>query len=98
MKNKRIISFLFILICIFNTLQSQNDTSTLSLAEYIENIRLFHPLAKKANLKLKLAAVELFSARGNLDPTIAASWNEKNFDKKLYYRQYHQLSSLSLLL
>ena len=80
--------FLFFCMSVFKVSFAQIDSSTLSLNEFIENIRLFHPLAKKADLKIDFAAAELLSAKGNLDPTLNASWNEKNFDKKLYYRQY----------
>lgn len=88
MKFKSICCFLFFGVSVFNVSFAQIDSSVLSLNEFIDNIRLFHPLAKKADLKINYAAAELLSARGNLDPTLGASWNEKNFDKKLYYRQY----------
>lgn len=69
-------------------LHSQSDSTILSYKEYLENVILFHPIAQKANLRSKMGDAEWLSAKGNLDPTIEFSWNEKDFDKKLYYRQY----------
>lgn len=88
MKNKTRLLLLFLGIGFSNICFAQVDSSVFSLSEYLENIRLFHPIAKKADLQLKVAAAEILSARGNFDPTLSADWNEKNFDKKLYYRQY----------
>lgn len=89
MNKKAVFFFLFFHLAVFFNSQAQLDTSILTLGEYIENIRLFHPVAKKADLKLKLAAAELLSAKGNLDPTLSAGWDEKNFDEKRYFRQYN---------
>lgn len=89
MKSKLTILFFIFGISFSHNSFAQADTTIFSLSEYLENIRLFHPLAKKADLQLKLAAAEILGAKGNFDPTISAAWNEKNFDKKLYYRQYN---------
>ncbi|TLX73020.1 TolC family protein [Labilibacter sediminis] len=68
--------------------QARPDSTVLSYNEYVENILLFHPVAQKANLKDYYAKAELMQARGALDPTILADWDEKNFDDKLYYKKY----------
>jgi len=62
------------------------DSTILSYEEYLINILNYHPVAKRANLKLELADLEWLSAKGNLDPTIDADWNQKSFDDKRYYR------------
>ncbi|GLR19538.1 hypothetical protein GCM10007940_41540 [Portibacter lacus] len=67
---------------------AQSDTTILTYNEYLENIIQYHPIAKKADLKIKFAKAEMLSAKGNLDPEIYADWNQKNFSDKLYYRQY----------
>lgn len=67
---------------------AQQDSITLTYREYLDNIFNYHPIAKKADLRLQLAKVEALGAKGNLDPMIAADWEQKNFDDKLYYRQY----------
>lgn len=88
MKIKRLLIFLYC-FSVSGYVCAQGDTTMLTLSEYIDNIRLFHPIAKKADLQLKLAAAEILSARGNFDPTLSAAWDEKNFDEKLYYQQYN---------
>ena len=45
-------------------------------------------MSQKADLKLKLAEAELLGAKGILDPVVSSDWNQKNFDDKLYYRQF----------
>jgi len=79
------------ILLVFNliALSAQSDSSNvLTYQEYLENIVSFHPIAKKADLKILSAKAELLGAKGNLDPMIVSDWNEKNFGDKLYFRQY----------
>ena len=69
-------------------LPAQEDSLVLSYDQYMENILRFHPVARKADLKLRSAAANWLSVRGNFDPELDFIWSEKNFDEKLYYRQY----------
>ncbi len=85
--NRRLtISILISFQCI---LFAQKETTTLRLNEFIQNIESFHPLAKQANLKLKLGDAQTLKAKGGFDPILQSDWSEKNFDQKLYYRQFH---------
>jgi len=68
--------------------KGQSDSLIVTYKEYLENILKYHPLAKKADLRNRLADAEMLGARGNLDPLIDSDWNQKSFDDKLYYRQY----------
>ncbi|MBT8220025.1 MAG: TolC family protein [Bacteroidia bacterium] len=77
---------------------SQADSVTLSYKAYIENIFQYHPIAKTADLRIKEAEAEMLDARGNLDPVISSDWNQKNFDDKLYYRQYQTKFKIPTLL
>lgn len=67
---------------------SQADSTTLSYADFLQNIVRYHPIAKQAELQLDLAAAEWLGAKGNFDPKLTAGWNQKNFDDKLYYQIY----------
>ncbi len=69
--------------------QAQPDSTVLSYQEYLVNILNYHPIAQQANLKLELADLAWLSAKGNLDPTLNADWNQKNFDDKRYYRIFN---------
>ncbi len=73
-----------LLFCI--SVDAQKDSTMLSYDEFLNHIVNHHPLAKKANLKLKLGEAKLQSARGNLDPILSSGLDQKSFDKKLYYR------------
>ena len=65
---------------------SQADKEILFTSEaFIEQIRLYHPIAKQANIQVKIAAAELLSARGGFDPFMNVDANRKTFDGKNYY-------------
>lgn len=78
----------FTVFLLKNTALGQADSIVLSYQSYVQNLLNHHPVAKKANLKIPLAEATMLAAKGNLDPTLTALWNEKNFSDKLYYRQY----------
>ncbi len=53
--------------------------------DFTEQIRLYHPIAKQANILVKIAAAELLSARGGFDPSMNVDASRKTFDGKNYY-------------
>lgn len=67
---------------------AQLDSPTLTYPDYLSHLLRYHPLAEQADLIEAVAALEELAARGVVDPKLAASWNQKNFDEKLYYRQF----------
>lgn len=81
--------FLVIILGLNNYIIYAQSTDTIfSYKEYLGNIFQYHPVAKKADLKLQSAQAEMLEAKGNLDPEVYSDWSQKNFDDKLYYRQY----------
>ncbi len=84
-RNILTIGFLFSCLCG----SAQADSTILSYEDYLVNILKYHPIAKQAELKLKLADLEWLSAKGNLDPTIDAGWDQKTFDDQRYYRIFN---------
>ena len=52
---------------------------------FIEQIRLYHPIAKQANLQIDIATAGVLSARGGFDPLINVDASRKTFDGKNYY-------------
>ncbi|MEZ4891531.1 MAG: TolC family protein [Saprospiraceae bacterium] len=64
------------------------DGVELAYSEFIQNIVQFHPVARQAALKVKFGAAELLKAKGSFDPALTSDWSEKNFNEKLYYRQF----------
>jgi len=84
----RLICLSSLLFCFsFNGI-AQTDSTTLSYQEFLINIVRYHPIAKQAELRIDFADAEWLAAKGNLDPMLTSDWNQKNFDDKLYYRQF----------
>lgn len=89
MMQSKIIVFLWMMFSLkMECCHAQKDSIILGYDEFLSNIIQYHPIARKANLKKDIAATEWLAAKGNLDPVVMSNWNEKNFDKKLYYRQF----------
>ncbi|NNE15201.1 MAG: TolC family protein [Saprospiraceae bacterium] len=87
--NINFLNILLVLILVPLKNMAQVDSTTITYQEYIAAVLKFHPIAKKAELKIRQGDNALLSAKGNLDPTISANWDEKDFDDKLYYRRYN---------
>ena len=68
--------------------QTDSSEVVLTYKEYIGQVLYHHPIARRAELKLVEAQVELLGARGFLDPFIQSDFGQKSFDEKLYYREY----------
>ncbi len=75
--------FLFI-----SNLHAQSQATIINYEDYLLNILKHHPVAKQADLKTDLAKAKWLNAKGNFDPNLSSNWNQKNFDDKLYYRQF----------
>ena len=71
--------FLFLIGFNYYNTHAQSADTIYTYAEYLRNIIEYHPVAKKANLKLQFAQAEKLAAKGNLDPEIFSDWNQKEF-------------------
>ncbi|HYH16393.1 MAG TPA: TolC family protein, partial [Flavisolibacter sp.] len=67
---------------------------TLSIEEFINLVRRFHPVAKQAALGVEISKAEVTSARGAFDPTFENSISRKEFDGLLYYD--HQITEVKV--
>jgi outer membrane protein TolC len=95
MRGKSSILFsLLILLISGSQAYSQKDSLQLSYQEYLENILLYHPVAKQADLKIKSAIAAKLKAKGLFDPELASNWTQKSYDDKLYYRQFQSYFTL----
>lgn len=80
---------LFVCGCLIGLLaNAQSTPSELSYEAYLRNLLQHHPLAKQANLNIDLAEAEWLKAKGGFDPSISSNWDQKDFDKKRYYRHF----------
>ena len=65
---------------------SQADKQvTLTPEAFIQQVKLYHPIAKQANILVDKAAAELLSAKGGFDPVLHTDASRKTFDGKNYY-------------
>ncbi len=70
----------------FSSTMAQNaKEKVLDLDAFITQIKLYHPLAKQANLQVDKAKAELLGAKGAFDPTVSFDASRKTFDGKNYY-------------
>lgn len=65
---------------------AQNDTlTTFSFKDYLDIVKLHHPLAKQADLQPEKGRAAIQNARGGFDPKLYNSFNQKQFEDKEYY-------------
>jgi outer membrane protein TolC len=78
-----------ILATVFFATGTYNITAqptVLTAKEFIEQVRLYHPVAKQANLVVEQAAASLQAARGNFDPLAGYEVYDKTLDGTNYYQ------------
>lgn len=87
MRIKKIISFVFyFILAYFKTYaQQKSDLHILSIEEFINIVRLYHPIVKQADINIQMAKANLLSARGGFDPSFYVNNEQKTFDGKNYY-------------
>lgn len=85
---RKCIFIIFNVLIFWQSGNTQVKETILTYQEYVLNIYQFHPIAQKAALRSDWAKAQLLESKGALDPKITSNWNEKNFDKKLYYQQF----------
>ena len=62
------------------------DKEVLTPETFMEQLRLYHPVVKQADLLRENAAAGLLTARGAFDPVVAMSTQNKTLDGTNYYR------------
>lgn len=61
-------------------------TQVLTAETFLNHVKLYHPLAKQAGLRVDRADAALLTARGAFDPVVEWDRNDKVFDGTPYYR------------
>lgn len=79
---KGILVFLFSLIAITGKAQ---DSLKLSFEEYMEWVRLYHPIAVQAEINLRMGQMEVRQARGGFDPLVYGNLDKKEYKESNYY-------------
>lgn len=84
MKKATLILLLIFFVPFFSKAQ---DTLRLGFEEYMEWVRLYHPVSAQADLNLRLGQMELRQARGAFDPLIYGNLDRKEFKETTYYNK-----------
>lgn len=74
-----------IILIFWSTFADAQDTLTLRFSEYLEWVRLYHPVSAQADLNLRLGQMEVRQARGAFDPLIYGNLDKKEFKESTYY-------------
>lgn len=69
----------------FSSVAQNSDTLILSYTEFIRTVNENHPVSKQANLLIQSGYAGILSARGNFDPRIYYTIDQKQFDNKHYW-------------
>lgn len=79
-----------LLFVYFGNLSAQEDAAeplnTLSLEAFMSQIKLHHPIAKQAELRISEGEANLLKMRGAFDPILAANGDRKLFKDTEYYQ------------
>ncbi len=89
---KKIISILC--SSLFITISFAQNEKVLSVDDFIEKIKMHHPLAKVANIQIAKANANLLTAKGGFDPVAEFNATSKTFDAKNYY--YYNNASVNI--
>lgn len=82
--------FLICLLCssILHAYPTDSTQKVLSVSEFMEVVKQFHPVARQAALITEQAKAELLIAHGGWDPKIYSDYNNKSFDGTNYYSYF----------
>lgn len=61
------------------------DTVVLTLDRLLDQVRQFHPTARRADLSIRSAQAGILAARAAFDPKLGANIDRKSFDGSTYY-------------
>lgn len=67
---------------------AQSSSPMLTVSEFVEIVKQYHPVAKQAALLPQQALAELRLAQGGWDPTLYSNYDRKTYDGKNYYSYF----------
>lgn len=82
---KNIFTVLIFLLCSQRTFSQPEKQVIFTPEAFIQQIQLYHPIAKQADILVDKAKAGLLSAKGGFDPTVNVDASRKTFDGKNYY-------------
>lgn len=75
----------FLLLHLSLYANAQDSLKTLSIDQFLNIVRTFHPIVKQSAINVLIAKNEITTARGNFDPIITGNTSRKTFDGLNYY-------------
>ncbi len=91
---KYFLVFLLTSCIILNAAPVDSVQKTLSVSEFIEVVKKYHPVAKQAHLIPEQAKAELLIARGGWDPYLSSVYDRKAYDGANYYSYFENKVSV----
>lgn len=76
---------LVLLLIFWSFYAKAQDPTILKYEEYMEWVRLYHPVSAQADLNLRLGQMEVRQARGGFDPMIYGNLDKKEYKESTYY-------------
>lgn len=83
--------YLLVLVLVLLSVSCMAGDSTyhvLTKDDFINIVKLYHPIAKQADLQVERAKANVQQSRGAFDPEIGTTLDRKTFDGKLYYSYF----------
>ena len=80
---KRIALLFWLVALAFSSIAEQKQ---LSIVEYLEIVKKYHPVYQQTNLAVKKSVADIMSSRGAFDPIFKHYFSTKTFDGKNYYQ------------
>lgn len=77
--------FIFIGLLTLQSHAQQNATELFTADAFIQQVKLYHPVAKQSSIMVEKAANALLASRGGFDPDVTFDASRKTFDGKNYY-------------
>jgi outer membrane protein TolC len=77
---------IFGLILVSANLLAQTDSTIVSFETFMKIVQANHPVSKQADLLTETGEANLRRARGNFDPELKSTYDQKEFEGKEYYQ------------
>lgn len=77
--------YFLILLCLVGSLAHAQDAQVFTQEQLLWYVKNFHPVAKKADLQLRMGDGTVRAARGAFDPKIYGNLNNKSFESTEYF-------------
>jgi outer membrane protein TolC len=74
----------FLLFCSILSVRAQ-EVLVLDFAQFLEWVRLYHPVSVQAEINLRMGQMEVRQARGGFDPLLYGNLDQKEYKQSNYY-------------